>query len=381
MADEHDKWLDGETSERLLRGEPLETVDADARVPADRLAGLLGALAAQGAPALGELPDEKAALAAFRDARATVPAESAYGYGDAGVVRIGAPAPRTRRSRWGRPVRLGLAAALAAGTLGGVAVAAGSGVLPGPFRHDTPRPGASVSAAATTARPSDPASPSPSPGASGTPDVTPGAPAPDDSDVEAGGAAPDEATGQADRPASGEPSYRPGTRWWAAATACRDLRDGREPEAGNRRALEGLAGSPTRVKSYCRAMLAAVDPDVSARLRDRRGTGGGTGLGSSEGKGDGSGDGTSDGTGEGKDDGIGDGKGDGLHDGDPGNRSGTGDDGRVPRTSTRLNLPSTRQIPSDLRLCHFRKFVSERCDVSGRGGAVLSEPTGHRPSH
>ncbi|MGW4286373.1 hypothetical protein ACWEIK_05510 [Streptomyces sp. NPDC004673] len=374
MADEHDKWLDGETSERLLRGEPLETVDADARVPADRLAGLLGALAAHGAPALGELPGEKAALAAFQDARATVPAESGYGYGDAGLVRIGAPAPRTRRSRWGRPVRFGLAAALAAGTLGGVAVAAGSGVLPGPFRHDTPRPGASVSAAASPTRPSDPASPTPSPGTSGSPDVTPGAPAPDDSDVEAGGAGPDEATGRADRPASGEPSYRPGTRWWAATMACRDLRDGREPEPGNRRALEGLAGSPTRVKTYCRAMLAAVDPDASGRLRDRRGTGGGTGQGSSDGKSDGTGDGI----------------GDGLHDGDqgdPGDQSGSGDggrggdDGRVPRTRTRLDLPSTRQIPSDLRLCHFRKFVSERCDVSGRGGAVLSEPTGHRPSH
>ncbi|MFJ3661963.1 hypothetical protein ACIPPM_16035 [Streptomyces sp. NPDC090119] len=370
MADEHDKWLDGETSERLLRGEPLETVDADARGRADRLARMLGALTAQGAPAFGELPGEKAALAAFRDARATVPAESAYGHGDAGLVRIGAPEPRTRRSRWGRPVRFGLAAALAAGTLGGVAVAAGSGALPGPFRHDTPRPGASVSAAASPARPSDPASPAPSPGTSGTPDVTPGAPAPDDSDVEAGGAGPDEATGRADRPASGEPSYRPGTRWWAAAMACRDLRDGREPEAGNRRALEGLAGSPTRVKSYCRAMLSATDPDVSGRLRDRRGTG----EGSSDGKGDG----------------IGDGKGDGLHDGDPGDpgdQSGSGDGGRgdhgdrAPRTRTHLDLPSARQIPSDLRLCHFRKFVSERCDVSGRGGAVLSEPTGHRPSH
>ncbi|MER8013137.1 extensin [Streptomyces griseoluteus] len=343
MADEHDKWLDGETSERLLRGEPLESVDADARVPADRLAGLLGTLAAQGAPAVGELPGEKAALAAFRDARAAVPAESAYGYGDAGLVRIGAPAPRTRtrRPRWGRPVRLGLAAALAAGTLGGVAVAAGSGVLPGPFRHDAPRPGASVSAAATPARPSGPASPTPSPGTPGTPDATPRAPAPEASREETGG------TGRAtDQQPSAEPSRRPGARWWAAATACRDLREGREPAAGNRRTLEGLAGGPTRVKVYCRALLAAAE--VNGRTHDHRGTDGG-----------------------GEEDGGG-----GRHDDKQGD-----DDGRTPRPRLRLNLPPTRQIPSDLRLCQFRKFVSERCDVSGPDGAVLSEPTGHRPSH
>ncbi|MFE0345831.1 hypothetical protein [Streptomyces griseoluteus] len=338
MADEHDKWLDGETSERLLRGESLETVGPDARVPADRLAALLGTLAAQGAPALGELPGEKAALAAFRDARATVPAEHAYGYGDAGLVRIGAPAPRARRSRWGRPVRLGLAAALAAGTLGGVAVAAGSGVLPGPFRHDAPRPGASVSATATPARPGEPVSPPPSPGTSGTPDVTPRAPAPDASDDEAA------RTGKAtDQPSSAEPSRRPGARWWAAATACRDLREGREPDAGNRRTLEGLAGGPTRVKGYCRALLAT---EVNGRTHDRRGADGG---------------GDKDGSG-------------GRHDDNQGD-----DDGRTPRPRLRLNLPPTRQIPSDLQLCHFQKFVSERCDVSGGDGAVLSEPTGHRP--
>ncbi|MBV1945559.1 hypothetical protein [Streptomyces sp. BV129] len=369
MADEHDKWLDGEASERLLRGEPLEAVDADARLRADRLAGLLGTLAAQAAPAFGELPGEKAALAAFREARVSVPAEKAYGYGaDAGVIRIGAPAP-ARRSRWGRPVRLGLAAALAAGTLGGVAVAAGSGVLPGPFRHGTPRPGASVSAAASPARPGDPSSPAPSPGTTDTPDVTPRAPAPDDSRAEAGGGDTAEGTARADRPGPGEPSRRPGTRWWAATLACRDLRGGREPEPGNRRALEGLAGGPTRVKAYCRAVLAAVEADASGHVRDRdhRGADGGIGGGKGDSRGDGR-----------HDDGQGDG---GQDDGRSGDGGRGGDDGHVLRPRTHLNLPSVRQIPSDLRLCHFRKFVSERCDVSGAGGAVLSEPTGHRPSH
>ncbi|MFD4787525.1 hypothetical protein ACFWN1_10790 [Streptomyces sp. NPDC058459] len=361
MADEHDKWLDGEASERLLRGQPLEAVDAGARDRVGRLAGVLAALAAQGAPALGELPGEKAALAAFRDARAAaVPTGSTYGRADAGLVRIGAPAPPARRSRWGLPLRLGLAAALAAGTLGGVAVAAGSGVLPGPFRHGTPRPGASVSAAASPVRSGDPTSPAPSPGTSRTPDtsripgVNPGAPAPGNH-AEAAGPT-DEAT---TRPPSGRPSRRPGARWWAAATACRDLRDGQKPEAGDRRALDGLAGGPDRIDVYCRAVLVAAEVNGSGRTRDHRGThregGGGRKRDQEQGG------------------------------GRPGRSHAGGAEAPRPHTHTHthlhLHLPSSHQIPSDLRLCHFRKFVSERCDVSGRGGAVLSEPTGHRPSH
>ncbi|MFJ4875005.1 hypothetical protein ACIP93_07300 [Streptomyces sp. NPDC088745] len=76
-----------------------------------------------------ELPGEAAALAAFRQSRCAVSAR--------------------RRSRWGRPVRLGLVTVFAAGALGGVAVAAGTGVLPGPFLfgHAEPEPASSVSVA------------------------------------------------------------------------------------------------------------------------------------------------------------------------------------------------------------------------------------------
>ncbi|MYV38366.1 hypothetical protein GT030_05650, partial [Streptomyces sp. SID1328] len=185
-----------------------------------------------------------------------------------------------------------------------------------------------------------------------TPDLTPRAPAPDASDDEAA------STGKAtDQPSSVQPSRRPGARWWAAATACRDLREGREPDAGNRRTLEGLAGGPTRVKVYCRALLTAAE--VNGRTHDHRGTDGG---------------GDEDGNG-GRDDGNqGDDGSGGRHDGNQGD-----DDGHTPRPRLRLNLPSTRQIPSELGLCHFQKIVSERCDVSGGDGAVLSEPTGHRP--
>ncbi|MYR04186.1 hypothetical protein GTX23_37775, partial [Streptomyces sp. SID6139] len=69
MADEQDKWLNPETAERLLDGEPLEAVDPATRDQAERLARVLDALSAQAAPAAIELPGEQAALAAFRKAR------------------------------------------------------------------------------------------------------------------------------------------------------------------------------------------------------------------------------------------------------------------------------------------------------------------------
>ena len=75
MADEQYRWLDRDTAERLLRGEPLDAVDADSRDQADRLTEALEALDALGmqtaeaTPAGAELPGEAAALAAFRKAR------------------------------------------------------------------------------------------------------------------------------------------------------------------------------------------------------------------------------------------------------------------------------------------------------------------------
>ncbi|MPY35786.1 extensin, partial [Streptomyces adustus] len=158
MADEQYRWLDREAAERLLRGEPLApAVDATVRDRAGRLAETLGALStAPAAPDSTELPGEAAAMAAFRAARgAERPAvgrrarTAASGSADAGLVRLGRPAPAAGRFRWGRPVRLGLSAALAAGMVGGVAVAAGTGVLPAPFGGVEPGPAASVSAAAS----------------------------------------------------------------------------------------------------------------------------------------------------------------------------------------------------------------------------------------
>ncbi|CAM5249034.1 hypothetical protein STENM223S_03265 [Streptomyces tendae] len=150
MADEQDKWLDRETAEFLLRGEPpegLESADPAARDRAERLVVALGALAPPPAPSDEELPGEAAALAAFRkvhaeradasaQARAALGRGAAPGLRDTGVVRIGPRGEGARRARWSRPLRLGLAAALAVGMVGGVAVAAGTGVLADAVRPD-----------------------------------------------------------------------------------------------------------------------------------------------------------------------------------------------------------------------------------------------------
>ncbi|MGV9338394.1 hypothetical protein [Streptomyces sp. NPDC003688] len=343
MADEHDEWLDLETSERLLNGEPPRS-SAD-RVPdeAARVTSLLAALAASAVPAKGELPGEEAALAAFRAAKAgraaavrdadvsgdVVPETVGDVVRDAaapqqaslvgefhgvevGVVRIGArpgcPVGE-RRARWRRPVRMALAAAVAVGTLGGVAVAAGTGVLPGPFRQGRPEPGASVSAAATPGRSRLPSPPGPS---------RPVAPTPSASGSVAPGGAPPEAAAGTGRDTGGTAgpgaeSRRPGTRWRVAMAACLDLRAGREPEAGRRRALERAAGGSARVRTYCAAVLSARRDGRPTAVPS---TGGGENDGPFGRFGDGH---RSDGSG-----GSGDGDGDG--DGDGGSGSGSGDD-------------------------------------------------------
>ncbi|MER5751735.1 hypothetical protein [Streptomyces sp. NPDC002088] len=279
MADEQYRWLDRETAERLLRGEPLDNaVDATARDRAERLAGTLGALSAATPPlSSAELPGEAAALAAFRAARTARGAErSAAGHRahartsysvDAGLVRLGRPAPVADRPRWGRPVRLGLSAALAVGMVGGVAVAAGTGVLPTPFGGVEPGPAASVSAAASPDRPL--VSPAPygtAGGATGpaTPDST-GSAGRDTARGTNGGAGA-EGSDSGDRAGTGT-----GSSWSGATAACQDVRAGRDLGAERRRALEGVAGGSTRVWKYCKGILdsAAADQDTKAKEESR----------------------------------------------------------------------------------------------------------------
>ncbi|MEV0126432.1 hypothetical protein AB0I16_33620 [Streptomyces sp. NPDC050703] len=279
MADEQEQWLDRDAAERLLRGEPLDGVDPHARAQADRLAQALGALAPEDpgtVPAEAELPGEAAALAAFRAARAASPdsaeagarapyATSAHETAAARTVRLGRAAGRPRPSRWGRPVRLGLAAALAGCMIGGVAVAAGTGVLPSPFgeRHER-GPAASASPAATPEQPK----PSPSDGAEEPPEeqAQDDGAVPDDDETtrepetsrapeaEAGGAP----TGQPTRRpgAVPKPPRTDGAKDWyrKVVIACRDYRSG-ELQGDKRRRLEEFAKGRARVEEFCGRVL------------------------------------------------------------------------------------------------------------------------------
>ncbi|OLZ70944.1 hypothetical protein AV521_13170 [Streptomyces sp. IMTB 2501] len=309
MADEQGKWLNRETAERLLRGESLEAVDASACDQAERLSQVLGALSAEAAPATGELPGEQAALAAFRKAREAADAERTLAVraagtsalprpgGDAGLVRIGAPARtgiQDRRPRWARPVRLALAAALAVGTLGGVAMAAGTGMLPTPFGPAHPHPAVSVSAGGPSAGP--PASDSPQ----GTTSPTPGPGTPSGSAGTRGGASgqasgPDGRPSGSASPGAGDLSGTPGSWWKDAAASCRDIQGGKSLDTGRRRALENLAGGSARVSGFCKVVLTAVgsaDGQGNGGQGDGNGDSGGNGKGKDKGgKGDGNGQG------------------------------------------------------------------------------------------
>ncbi|MGX8907890.1 hypothetical protein ACR820_22170 [Streptomyces netropsis] len=174
MADDHRyDWLDDDAVERLLRGGTVDSaaLDEDTRPAAERLAASLADLRHPVLPeagADGPLPGEEAALAAFRSARAegapgiraslrsvrggasgtsAVSGSGAAADADGPVVRLAARSGT--RSLLRRPVKGALALALAGCALGGVAVAAGTGVLPGPFGSagSAPAPATSVSAA------------------------------------------------------------------------------------------------------------------------------------------------------------------------------------------------------------------------------------------
>ncbi|MET9777189.1 hypothetical protein ABZ023_23460 [Streptomyces sp. NPDC006367] len=255
MADEHDGWLDPRTAEILLRGESLEAVDPAVRDRAERLGEALAALSAHPAPTSEDMPGEAAALAAFRAARADRAAEpsearAAPGHGaptrtdEAGAVRVGPRRDGARGSRRRRPLRLGLAAALAAGMVGGVAVAAGSGVLPTMFGGPHPAPSVTASVAASPDRTPAPSAP---PG-SATPGTFGG-------DTASGGTAGEHAPDAGDREADGADGADGRRREHAAS--CRDMRDGKALDDARRRTLGEAAGGASRVGTYCRGLLAA----------------------------------------------------------------------------------------------------------------------------
>ncbi|RXS59578.1 hypothetical protein EST54_29625, partial [Streptomyces sioyaensis] len=173
MADDRYNWLDKDTAERMLRGEPVGARHGDG---ARELEQLLQAAAAVGAkvPETVEMPGEEAAMAAFRRTAGRGSAAHTRSRGADEAFGGGRGTAVAERTRFGRPVRRGFAVALAACAIGGVAVAAGTGVLPSPFRGGEPAPASSVSGAETPG-PLD----TPEPGAQtdgtteSTPDPTP----------------------------------------------------------------------------------------------------------------------------------------------------------------------------------------------------------------
>ncbi|MFE9405508.1 hypothetical protein ACFYNY_27840 [Streptomyces sp. NPDC006530] len=294
MADERHEWLDRDAAERLLRGEGIEPGDERARAEAARLSALLSSLA-PAEQATAELPGEEAALAAFRKAR---PDNAPGDRGALGVVRVGRvtpsrPAPRRRRFA---PVRLGLAAALACCALGGVAVAAGTGVLPGPFAFDEqdPTPASTVSAEATPGPTADSASPS-QPAASPTPDrqgPSSGAPTSGDPSHSArpGASATGGSADPGDKDGTGPGSDEGQGGQWLARTAddCRAYRSGKL-DTDKRRNLESAAHGAGAVKAFCDLLLDGKAGDGGGNGDSGGGGGQGSGGDKGRGKGDGSG--------------------------------------------------------------------------------------------
>ncbi|MGK5632177.1 hypothetical protein [Streptomyces sp. URMC 123] len=213
----------------------------------------------------GELPGEEVAVAAFLRARA----EAAAG---------GVPAARRRRPRWSlgwaQPLRAGLAVVIAGGALCGVAVAAGTGVLPTPFGdRGRPVPATSVSGAesaeplrsgpplaedsAATAREpgrADAASPAPS-GPLGT---EPGSGTPSHGDRGDGpGPSPSERPSDAPDLPDAKPSHRGGGPETArlARSWCRKYKAGTVDKQALRW-LEDVAGGAKGVNRYCGKVLA-----------------------------------------------------------------------------------------------------------------------------
>ncbi|MET9954592.1 hypothetical protein ABZ135_24030 [Streptomyces sp. NPDC006339] len=305
MADERYQWLDQEAAERLLRGEPVDPVDDASRAQAELLARALDTARTPTAAAMdGELPGEAAALAAFRKAvaeRATAATAAAPGSAgrsapaDLGAVRI---APVLTGRRWGRSLRYGIAAALAAVTVGGVAVAAGTGMLP---LTSEPAPGRSVTAADTTAptvsgSPGDgtgdgtdvPGVPADRDGRTGTPGPTdgPSTTAPGPGDTAGATTGPDGGTAGPDQGGA--------LRDKRIVEACKDYRAGRLTDSGRQRIAGSLRSGET-VKRYCERVLAgapstgATQPPVSTgRTSGTSGVPGGS-PGSGSGSGSGSG--------------------------------------------------------------------------------------------
>ncbi|MGW3008514.1 hypothetical protein ACWC9R_06670 [Streptomyces sp. NPDC001219] len=287
MADDRYNWLDKDTAERLLRGEQVSARHGDG---ARELEQLLQAAAAVGSrtPGSAELPGEEAAVAAFRQAARR--GAGAAQHAAAEPLSGGHTARATERTRLGRPFRRGFAVALAACAIGGVAVGAGTGVLPTPFRgDDEPTPASSVSAAESPG-PFDTREPgAQTDGTTGhTPDPTPDrksagrteTPAPGSSPgatKRPGRGTPSGGTGHDDRPGGTGTLPGQGDKNNLLLSLCRSYESGKRDgmDRDTLRRLERKAGGADKVHLFCRAYL--------ARYQTGGNSGGGDGFGGSTG--------------------------------------------------------------------------------------------------
>ncbi|MFG2710351.1 hypothetical protein ACGFX2_07260 [Streptomyces goshikiensis] len=332
MADERNRWLDQAAADELLRGEPVGPVaDQRARAEADRLRAALDTLAPTlPHPAAGpELPGEAAALAAFRAAHgAARPEAPVSAAAHEPLVELGRGAHcaqallvRTRPPRRSTAVRFGLAAALASVAVGGLAAAAGTGLLDQTLHTSAgPLPSVSVSTEGNPAptgdggglrplrspqaRPTEPfggggfapVGPSYSPGEDAGVDA---APDPDGHAAEGGGtgnsSAPASIGGAAkdddgrDRPTTGTEERerdrdRDRENTVRATDLCESYRAGQMND-DRRDRLSKLARGAARIAKYCEALLdVARDGDVAGGT----GTSSGPGRSTTDGPGPGS---------------------------------------------------------------------------------------------
>ncbi|MEU9120197.1 hypothetical protein AB0C96_10095 [Streptomyces sp. NPDC048506] len=296
MADDRYNWLDKDTSERLLRGEPVSARHGDGARELEQLLEAAAAVAAR-SPEAAPLTGEEAAVAAFH--RAGAGAATRGRSADPLATLHGADF--AERPRLARPFRRGFAVALAACAIGGVAVAAGTGVLPGPFRGNggDPEPGSSVSAAETpgpfeTGRPGAQTEGT----TAQTPDAThdgrtgkpSGTPTPGSSPgVTHGPGRPGEGKGRGD----GDDNGGHGDKKKFLLNLCQSYESGKSGQMDRDalRRLEQKAGGSEKVHAFCRAYIARYQTGGGSGDNDGfiGGTGDGKGSGDSGRSGGGSG--------------------------------------------------------------------------------------------
>ncbi|MFD4700092.1 hypothetical protein [Streptomyces niveus] len=302
MAHERETWLDHGVAELLLRGRPVGTTGEHAQAQADRLARALEEAVPVAYADSAELPGEAAALAAFRQSVGTTAGPAGARSWDAddagiGTVRLAPERRGIRLPSVGRPLRLGMAAAMAGCALSGVA--AGAGFLYAPSAGESPpRPSNSISDALT---PAPLVSESPS-GSLNTPPLSsdPGA----GTDSDSPGASSDAMTG--DPVDKGRKSQGTGNGWkkgggekWYAklVQACQEYRNG-SISAGKRKLLEDAAKGPQSVNRLCNQLLSGDDRHDGAQgTGGSGGNGGGSHGGGSNGGSSGGGSGGSSGGG------------------------------------------------------------------------------------